>query len=144
MSPTKPTASENAAYLSELLDKSVRGEINLRDALGLDPGIFAQLVDRATGLLDAKKHPEAERLLSALSAVGNFSFTLPFLLGACRQENNDLLGSIAAYSEALARADRLDAPKEFRRQVLLCRGQAFSLMGDEKAAHEDLARAGAK
>jgi hypothetical protein len=123
---------------SELLARIDSGEINLREALGLDLSILGQLVDKAFGLIDAGKALQGDALLSDLCEVMNLSFTLPFALGAARETRRDWFGAIEAYSEALTRAERLEAPESFVQEGRMARARSLLSFGRLGEARQDL------
>jgi DnaJ family protein C protein 3 len=119
------------------LDEAIKIKPDLNDALHLRPkaATCADLVLRASALMEAGDWPLAERLLSeALEQIGSSAPMLKKLRAKTRFHMGQMFECIADAGEVV-KADRSDV------EALLLRGRAYYVTGDEEMALRHLQEA---
>jgi tetratricopeptide (TPR) repeat protein len=113
------------------------GEISLACALGLHPIVQERLADKANALIERGKLSEGVSLLEERMRADRISPALPLALAACEVRRGESMRAIAAYTEAIARAERA-AFEVLIPGALLARASAASAIGRLSDARADL------
>jgi Flp pilus assembly protein TadD len=113
---------------ADRVQRWIRGETALGEALALDAELITQLREHALVLLEAGKYRESRAVLEMLIGLGDDDFSLLFLLAACC----DLLGDRTTAEHYFGRALALsrDADDVELREAALIWGA--HLVGDHE------------